>query len=212
MAIEVVRLVLGMVETNCYLVGDTDSGAAVVIDPADEARTILAEASARNWRITHILATHTHFDHVLAADDLRRVTGAPFMIHAEAQPLLAAMQMTGRLFGLELPPPPEADAFLQTGDAVQQDAIRLQVRYTPGHAPGHVSFVLESERIVFCGDCLFAGSIGRTDLPGGDYETLIASITSQLLPLGDDYRVASGHGPWTTIGVEKETNPYLRIR
>ncbi len=209
MAIEIVTLTLGLVQTNCYLLGDTATGRAVVIDPADDAPEIVAAAEARGWTIGRILATHTHFDHVLAADDLRRATGAPFLIHRAAQNTLEAMQATGQLFGLELPPPPEPDGYLEAGATLTEGGITLDVLFTPGHAPGHVSFVLEAEQIVFCGDCLFAGSIGRTDLPGGDYRELIASITGQLLPLGDAYRVAPGHGPWTTIGAERAENPYL---
>ena len=209
MAIEILTLTLGMVSTNCYIVGDTDSGRAVVIDPADDARAIQAAARERGWTIGQIVATHTHFDHVLAADDLKRLTGAPFLIHPEAQQGLDMLQITGRLFGLELPPPPEPDGFMSAGETLHEGAIALDVLFTPGHMPGHVSLVLRAEQVVFCGDCLFAGSIGRTDLPGGDYALLIDSIESQLLPLGETYRVASGHGPWTTIGQERLTNPFL---
>jgi hydroxyacylglutathione hydrolase len=209
MTIAIVTLKLGIVQTNCYLVGDTTTGKAVVIDPADNAPAILEAAEVRGWTITRILATHTHFDHVLAAEDLRRVSGAPFHIHLEATGVLEALQVTGQLFGLELPPPPVPDGFIAAGMPVTEGGIRLDVLLTPGHAPGHVSFVLESEETVLCGDCLFAGSIGRTDLPGGGYEALIASITGKLLPLGDAYRVAPGHGPWTTIGAERAANPFL---
>ncbi|MBN2470407.1 MAG: MBL fold metallo-hydrolase [Anaerolineae bacterium] len=209
MALEIITLTLGMVQTNCYIVGDTDSAAAVVIDPADDAPAILAAAAARGWTIRQIVATHTHFDHVLAAEALQRETGAPLLIHPEAQQELDTLQVTGRLFGLELPPPPEPDGFIREGERVEQGAIVLEVRFTPGHAPGHISLVLRSEQVVFCGDCLFAGSVGRTDLPGGDYDTLIESIEQKLLPLGDTFRVAAGHGPWTTIGRERATNPFL---
>ncbi len=209
MALEIVTLTLGVVQTNCYLVGDLDSRMAVVIDPADDAPAILAAAQARGWTIRHIVATHTHFDHVLAAAALQQQTGAPFLTHREAQQGLDMLQVTGRLFGLELPPPPEPDGFIAAGETLQAGAITLEVLLTPGHAPGHISLVLRSEQVVFAGDCLFAGSIGRTDLPGGDYAELIRSIEQELLPLGDDFRVAAGHGPWTTIGRERATNPYL---
>lgn len=209
MALEIVTLTLGVVQTNCYLVGDTDSRAAVVIDPADDAPAILAAAAARGWTIRQIVGTHTHFDHVLAAEPLQRQTGAPFLIHRAAQQGLDMLQVTGRLFGLELPPPPEPDGFIAEGAILQEGALALEVLLTPGHAPGHISLVLRPERVVFAGDCLFAGSIGRTDLPGGDYAALLISIEQELLPLGDDFRVATGHGPWTTIGRERATNPYL---
>ena len=157
------------------------------------------------------IATHTHFDHVLAADALRAQTGAPFRIHREAQPGLEALQVTGRLFGMELPPPPEPDSFIEVGEVITEGAIALDVLFTPGHMPGHVSFVLRSEEVVFSGDCLFQGSIGRTDLPGGNHDVLMDSIQEQLLPLGDAFRVASGHGPWTTIGQERASNPFLTM-
>jgi hydroxyacylglutathione hydrolase len=209
MTIQVVALCLGMVQTNCYIVGDTGSGSAIVIDPSDNAQAILTAANQQNWQIREILATHAHFDHVLAADDLRAATGAPFRLHKADLPLLQAMQLSGQWFGLELPPPPEVDGFVAEGEPIKVGAIALDVIHTPGHAPGHVSYVLASEEIVFCGDCLFRGSIGRTDLPGGDYELLMESIVNRLLPLGGNYTVLSGHGPATTISEEKVSNPFL---
>jgi len=209
MAIEIVTLRLGIVQTNCYIVGDTASGAAVVIDPADDAPAILRAVAARGWTVGHILATHAHFDHVLAADDLRRATGAPFRLHEADLPLLRAMPQTGQLFGLELPPAPEPDGFVAAGERIAAGGLALEALFTPGHSPGHVSYVLAADQTVFSGDCLFQGSIGRTDLPGGNHGQLLRSIREQLLPLGDAYRVAAGHGPWTTIGAERDTNPFL---
>ncbi len=209
MAIEVVTLTLGMVQTNCYIVGDTDSGLAVVIDPADDAPAILRAVEARQWTVARILATHAHFDHVLGADDLRQSTGASFCLHEADLPLLRAMPLTGQLFGLELPPPPDPDGFVTTGEQIVVGGLTLEVRFTPGHTPGHVSYVLPAERMVFSGDCLFQGSIGRTDLPGGNTDLLLRSIREQLLTLEDSFVVASGHGPLTTIGAERTTNPYL---
>ena len=209
MAIEILGLALGMVSTNCYLVGDSDSGDAVVIDPADDAPTILHAAAQRGWTIRLILATHAHFDHVLAVEGVKQASGAPFRLHEADLPTLRALQLTGQLFGLTLPPPPEVDSFVTAGEAIAVGPIRLGVRFTPGHTPGHVSYVLDSEQVVFCGDCLFAGSIGRTDLPGGDAALLIDSIRTELLSLPDYFTVASGHGALTTIGVERRTNPFL---
>jgi hydroxyacylglutathione hydrolase len=209
MAIEILKLTLGMVSTNCYIVGDSDSGAAVVIDPADDAPVILGAAEQGGWTIRLVLATHAHFDHVLAVDEVCRASGAPFLMHEKDLPTLQALQLTGQLFGLELPPPPEVDRFVTAGETIEAGAIRLSVRFTPGHTPGHVSYVLESDPVVFCGDCLFAGSIGRTDLPGGDHALLLRSIHDQLLTLPDEETVASGHGELTTIGQERRTNPFL---
>lgn len=209
MAIEIVTLTLGIVQTNCYIVADTGSGAAVVIDPADDAAAILQAVKAHGWTVHQILATHAHFDHVLAADDLRQATGAPFCLHEADLPVLQAMALTGQLFGLELPPAPEPDSFVVAGEQITVDGLSLRVLFTPGHTPGHVSYVLPAARTVFSGDCLFQGSIGRTDLPGGDYDLLLRSIREQLLPLGDAFTVASGHGPLTTIGAERASNPFL---
>lgn len=209
MATQYVMLTLGLVQTNCYILGDEASGSAVVIDPADDAPAILKELERRGWTARRIVATHGHFDHVLAADDLRRATGAPFHLHEADLPLLQAMQESGRWFGLALPPGPEPDGFVRPGERIAVDGIGLEVRFTPGHTRGHVSYVLAGERMVFSGDCLFQGSIGRTDLPGGDHERLMRSILEELLPLGDDYTVAPGHGPLTSIGRERRGNPFL---
>ncbi|MBN1964950.1 MAG: MBL fold metallo-hydrolase [Anaerolineae bacterium] len=208
--LEVVMLTLGKVQTNCFIVGDKATGSAVVIDPSDNAPLILQAVESRGWTVRDILVTHAHFDHVLAVDDLRAATGAPFRLHEADVPLLQMMQLSGHWFGLDLPPGPEPDGFVQVGEPIMVDGIRLDVRFTPGHAPGHVSYVLASEQIVFSGDCLFRGSIGRTDLPGCDHAALLRSITEQLLPLGDAYTVAPGHMGLTTIGNERQHNPFLQ--
>lgn len=209
MAIEIQMLTLGVVQTNCFVVGDTESGAAVVIDPADNAPAILRVVREKGWTVREILATHAHFDHVLAVQDLREATGAPFQLHEADLPLLQGMQLSGRLFGLEVPPPPEPDGFVEEGKPILMDGIRLDVLFTPGHSPGHVSYVLAAQEVVFSGDCLFRGSVGRTDLPGGDYARLMRSIFEQLLPLGDGFTIAPGHMGLTTVGHERQTNPFL---
>jgi hydroxyacylglutathione hydrolase len=209
MTIETLNLTLGIVQTNCFVVADAATGAAVVIDPADDALTIGQAVKERGWTVREILATHAHFDHVLAVDALRRATGAPFRLHQADAPLLQMMPVTGQWFGLPLPPGPEPDGFVQEGERIVVDGIELEVRFTPGHTPGHVSYVLAAPQIVFCGDCLFQGSIGRTDLPDCDHRLLLRSIKDRLLSLGDTYTVAPGHGPLTTIGEERVTNPYL---
>ncbi len=209
MPIEIQTLALGVFQTNCYIVGNTDTRAAVIIDPADEAGVILKSVGEHGWTVKQILATHAHFDHVLAAGDLQAATGAPFRLHKADLPLLEAMQLTGAFFGLELPPPPTPDGYVEEGERIAVDGIALDVLHTPGHSPGHVSFVLRELEIIFCGDCLFEGSIGRTDLPGGDSTLLMHSIFEKLVPLGDGYTVASGHGGLTTIGQERRSNPFL---
>lgn len=217
MAIEIVKMTLGPIQTNCYIVGDSGSGEAIVIDPADGAPLILRAIEQRGWTVREILATHAHFDHIMASAELKAAAGAPFRLHEADEALRRAMpEQVRQLVGIEVPPAAEPDGFLSEGDHVTAGAIDLEVLFTPGHSPGHVSFVLAAERTVFCGDVLFAGRIGRTDLPGGDFATLMQSITAKLLPLGDAFAVLPGHMQNTTIGHERATNPfvldYLRAR
>lgn len=211
MAIKILQLTLGAVATNAYIVGDTDTQQALVIDPVDDADALYAAANEEGWSIELILATHAHFDHVLASKALKELTGAPFYIHEECVPWLEQLPSQGRMFGL--PAFPEAatpDRLLTTeSETIELGAIKLQTLYTPGHAPGHISFYMADEQLVFSGDTLFAGSIGRTDLPGGDYDLLMQSIFKQLLPLGDETQVVAGHMQNTSIGRERRTNPFL---
>lgn len=211
MKIEIKSLTLGIAATNCYLVADTETGEALVIDPVDTAPLIAKTAQDAGWSIKLILATHAHFDHVLASRELKKMTGAPFYLHAEGLPLLNTLPQQGVMFtGKPFPEAAEPDRFLTTEpETIELGAIKLETLYTPGHAPGHISFFLREGDIVFSGDCLFAGSIGRTDLPGGDYHLLMKSIIEKLLPLGDEVRVLAGHMEITTIAKERRTNPFL---
>ncbi len=210
MTIEIVKMTLGPIQSNCYLVGDSATGDAIVIDPVDNAPLILKAIGERDWTVREILATHGHFDHIMASAELKEATGAPFRLHRADEPLVRALPEQVRAFiGIEVPPAAEPDGFLEDGDRVSAGAIEMAVLFTPGHTPGHLSFVLPGARTVFCGDVLFAGSIGRTDLPGGDYTTLMESIVTRLLPLGDEYAVLPGHMQNTTIGQERTTNPFV---
>jgi hydroxyacylglutathione hydrolase len=203
-------LTLGMVQTNCYIVGDEQTGDAVVIDPSDNAAEILAVVKKSGWTVREILATHAHFDHVLAVRDLKAATGAPFRLHQADLPLLQSLPETVQMFtGMTVPPAPAPDGFVEEGDSIRAGSIRLDVLFTPGHSPGHVSYVLDEDAVVFSGDCLFLGSIGRTDLPGADQTTLMKSIFGKLLPLGDEFTIAAGHMQTTTIGRERMSNPFL---
>lgn len=210
MTIEIKMLTIGIAATNCYIVGDTESGQALVIDPVDEAGLIVETARAAGWTIQLILATHGHFDHVLSSKPLKELTGAPFYIHRNDLFFLNGLPQQGLLFiGRPFPEAAVPDRLLSDAETIELGAIQLETIFTPGHAPGHVSFYLREQQIVFSGDCLFAGSIGRTDLPGADYDTLMRTIFDRLLPLGDEVRVLPGHMQPTTLGAERRTNPFI---
>jgi glyoxylase-like metal-dependent hydrolase (beta-lactamase superfamily II) len=202
------QLSVGQVGTNCYLAGCEESRAGVVIDPGDEAEYILAEVKALGLTIKYILNTHAHFDHIMANGALVKATQATLAIHPLELPLLR-QNGGAALFGLMAPPSPEPDLLLAEGDTLTFGTHTFQVLFTPGHTPGHVSFYEAEAKVIFDGDVLFASGIGRTDLPGGDYETLMASINDKLMILPDETVVYSGHGPVTTIGRERATNPWL---
>jgi glyoxylase-like metal-dependent hydrolase (beta-lactamase superfamily II) len=199
-------LALGPVQTNCYLVGSTQD--AVVIDPGWDAAAILGEARSAELTIKAILLTHGHFDHIGAVADMRDALQAPLIAHAREIDLLNA-KGGADLFGFKIRAAPPPDRLVAHGEVIEIGALKFEVRHVPGHTVGHVAFIEHEQRSAFVGDVLFAGSIGRTDLPGGDYDTLIASITDHLLTLPDDFKVYPGHGPPTTIGVERRTNPFL---
>jgi hydroxyacylglutathione hydrolase len=201
-------LALGPVQANCYLVGDEASREAVVIDPGWDADAILAQARSADLTIKAILLTHGHFDHIGAAADVQETLKIPLIAHAREIDLLDAKGGADR-FGFRIRSVPQPERLVAHGETIEIGTLRFEVRHVPGHTLGHVAFVEHQQRAAFVGDVLFAGSIGRTDLPGGDYDTLITSITDQLLTLPDDYKVYPGHGPPTTIGVERRTNPFL---
>ncbi|MGH2812396.1 MAG: MBL fold metallo-hydrolase [Actinomycetota bacterium] len=205
------HLVVGPLECNCYLVGDPETLETVVIDPGDQPDDILAAVERHGLKLVAAVATHAHFDHVLGAEALREKLGIPFYLHLDDMPILAAMQERGiRFLGMELPPPPEVDSHPTDGDEISAGSVRLEVIHTPGHSPGSVSLVAPGEA-VFSGDTLFAGSVGRTDLPGGDQDQEISSIRERLFPLGD-LPVFPGHGPPTSIDREKVSNPFAGTR
>jgi glyoxylase-like metal-dependent hydrolase (beta-lactamase superfamily II) len=199
-------IVVGRLETNCYIL--ESSGEAVIVDPGDESERILRFIKAINVIPTRIVATHTHFDHVLGVDGVRKATKTPFMIHPDDLPMLQSMQSRVRQFmGFEVQPPPKVDGYLKGGDFLKLGGETIRVLHTPGHSPGSLS--LSGNGYVLTGDALFNQSIGRTDLPGGDLKTLMHSIKEQLFKLDDDTIVYPGHGPETTIGDEKLANPFV---
>jgi glyoxylase-like metal-dependent hydrolase (beta-lactamase superfamily II) len=202
----------GPVATNGYLLADRHGGSALVIDAPLGAAAAMADR-AREWGtpIATLINTHAHWDHFLDNAALLRRTGARFGIHRDSAPLLTMPQT--RMFGLDFDPEPSTpDFFLDESEPLVVGELRFEILSCPGHCPGSVALYERRQRVVFVGDVLFAGSIGRTDLPGGDYETLMRSIDGKLLPLDDDVRVWPGHGAATTIGAERRTNPFLAGR
>jgi len=210
MSLRIKSLTLGPFATNAYLLADTETNNAILIDPVDDAPSILGAAKEEGWTIKLMLATHAHLDHVLASAAIKEELQIPFLIHADCAPLLEEIPLQGMYFGLgKLPEAAQPDRLLGDNDSVELDSIRLTSLYTPGHAPGHLSFYLAQHKILFSGDSLFAGSIGRTDLPGGDHDLLMTSIMTRLMVLDDDVRVLPGHMGATTIGRERLTNPFI---
>jgi hydroxyacylglutathione hydrolase len=209
--LSIVSFVLGLVETNTYLIADPDTAEAVVIDPAEEGARIAEEAGRRGWRIGSIWLTHAHFDHLAGAGQLadRLNPPPPVALHPDDYTLWR-MQGGAALFGMRIDPGPEPTIDLGHGQILHLGQNQFEVRHAPGHTRGHVMFSCPGEAVLFCGDVIFQGSIGRTDLPGGNYQTLIESIHAQVLSLPDETRLLSGHGPESSVGAERKTNPFLQ--
>jgi hydroxyacylglutathione hydrolase len=202
-------LVVGLLEVNCYILGDEETKEAVVIDPGGDADEILEALEYHELKLKTIIDTHGHFDHVDANQPLKDATGAPIAIHALDAPALSrpsqeALFFTGNRLKLS-----KADVLLKEGDILSFGQYRLKVLHTPGHTPGSVSLVMENAPLVYVGDLLFNGSIGRTDFPGGSFEALIDAVKTKIFTLGDHYTVYPGHGPVTTVGQERQYNPFF---
>jgi len=208
---KIVTFTLGPALTNAYLLGNDSEGTAVVVDPAWDGKVIAAEAARRGWRITDIWLTHAHFDHFGGAGAVADSGAAPIPValHPADQPLWRALGGAA-WFGLaDFDPGPEPTIALSHGMNMRAAGEEIEVRHTPGHTPGHVVFVLPRSGRVFCGDLIFEAGVGRTDLPGGDWETLLRSIREQILTLPDETELLPGHGQPTTVGRERATNPFL---
>ncbi len=202
-----IRLIVGPLQVNCFILADEKTKEAVVIDPGDDAQAILKIIKEKDLKVKYVVNTHAHFDHVGANKAIKEATGAELLLHEADAPLLAAAANQSRSFGMDPVSSPAADRYVEQGDVLSAGEVSLKVLHTPGHSPGGISLL--ENGMVFTGDALFAGSIGRTDFPGGDLMTLIRSIRTQLMVLPDDTKVFSGHGPATTIGEERRENPFL---
>jgi hydroxyacylglutathione hydrolase len=198
---------------NGFIVGCEDAREAVLIDPGDEVAGLVAFAERHNLTIRHILLTHAHVDHVTGVAAAKRTFDVPIYLHRDDLFLYEQAVEMGALFGLKVEPQPPIDVYYTPTDVITFGAYEVRPHHTPGHCPGGVCLQIgrkgERGNELFVGDTLFAGSIGRTDLPGGNYEVLIGSIRNVLFPFGDDAIVRPGHGPATTIGQERRTNPFL---
>jgi glyoxylase-like metal-dependent hydrolase (beta-lactamase superfamily II) len=200
--------VVGPLQSNSYLVFDEASGRAAVIDPGIESEVVLDAARRQRLHLESVIITHGHFDHVFSSALFKAQTGAEIIMHPDDLSLLADVPQTARFFGIKAPVPPSPDRLVREGDTVTVGELSLGVLETPGHTPGSISLRLDDA--VFVGDTLFAGSVGRTDLTGGSLDVLLRSIHTKLLTLPDRTAVYAGHGPATSIGVERRDNPFLQ--
>jgi len=200
-------LVVGPLMANCFIFGCNKTKEAVVIDPGGDADKILLSLADSELKVKYIINTHGHFDHVCGNGKMKDATGADILIHPLDAAMLGMLSSNAAVFGISVENSPPCDQTIEEGETISFGNISLKVIHTPGHTPGGIS--LYTDGIVFVGDTLFAGSIGRTDFPGGDYDTLISSIKTKLFDMEDDMRVLSGHGPETSIGSEKRFNPFV---
>ncbi len=208
--LEIISLTLGPAQTNAYLIADPETREAAVIDPAWDGPVILDEAKKRSWRIGHLWYTHAHFDHIGGAGAIAdALNPLPLVALHSNDHVLWRAEGGASIFGYKIDPGPEPTIDLFQGQVLKLGNVQLEVRFTPGHTPGHCVFYSVREKICFCGDLIFAGSVGRTDLPGGNWEELVRSIQSQIFDLPDETRLLSGHGPETTVGQEKRNNPFV---
>jgi hydroxyacylglutathione hydrolase len=207
-ALIIEKLEVGPIMANCFIVGCEKTKQAAVIDPGDEADRILMALAKHGLNVKYLINTHSHFDHVGANKRMKEVTGAPLAIHSDDAPMLSQLSQAAMMFGLSAENSPQPDIYLKDGDEISFGNITFKVIHTPGHSQGGICLYTLGH--LFAGDTLFAGSIGRTDLPGGDYKTIISNIKNKLLVLPPETIVYTGHGPETTIANEKKMNPFLR--
>lgn len=211
--VQVQTFVFNPFSENTYLLHD-ETGEAIIIDPGcydrSELNELVAYVDAHSLKPVQIVNTHAHIDHVLGVAALKRKYGIPFALHKLEEPVLKAVKSYASNYGFSTFEEPEIDTFIHEGETIEFGNTSLKIIFVPGHAPGHVAFVSDADKLVIGGDVLFRMSIGRTDLPGGDHATLLRSIREQLFTLPDDYQVYAGHMEPTTIGFEKKHNPFFK--
>jgi hydroxyacylglutathione hydrolase len=202
-------LPVGPLQCNCSIIGDESTREAIVIDPGDDIDEILAAIGRHKLQVKQIVITHAHIDHVGGAMKLRAATGAPILLNQNDYALLKMLDVQAAWIGMATPGNVEIDRSIGPNDKVEAGSLRAEIIHTPGHTEGSISLYFPLEKKLIAGDTLFAGSIGRTDLPGGSYKKIISSLHEKLLALPDDTVVVPGHGPLTTIGEERQSNPFL---
>ncbi len=200
---------VGPLQCNCTILGDEISHEAIVVDPGDEVYRILARLAIHSLTVKHIVITHAHIDHIAGAHRLKRITGAPILYNEHDLPLVKMMDIQAGWLGVPTPTVPQPDDTLDDGKLIWVSGISGSILHTPGHTEGSVCFHLPAQNLLLAGDTLFAGSVGRTDLPGGDTQKLLKSIYERILTLPDEVTVIPGHGPATTVGQERDSNPFL---
>jgi hydroxyacylglutathione hydrolase len=203
-------LVVGPLQCNCSILGDETSHEAIVVDPGDDISRIIATLARHQLTLKQIVVTHAHIDHIAGAQRLKRLTGAPIFYNQLDLPLVKMMDLQAGWLGIATPEVAPPDADLADNQAVSIIGLSATVLHTPGHTQGSSCLFIPDQKLLIAGDTLFAGSIGRTDLPGGNTKQLLQSVTDRLLTLPDDTRVLPGHGPATSIGEERENNPFLQ--
>jgi len=211
--LEILSFTLGPVSTNAYLVADPETKEAAVIDPAWDGHLILKAAQDRGWRIGHLWYTHAHFDHIGGAAAIAdALNPLPLVALHPDDHVLWRAGGGGSAFGFDIDPGPEPTIDFYQGQILKLGSNEFEVRHTPGHTKGLCVLYVAGEKVCFCGDLIFNGSVGRTDLPGGDWDTLVTSIRTQIFTLPDETRLLSGHGIETTVGEEKQYNPFVGER
>jgi len=205
-------LPVGMLQCNCSILGDEATGEAIVVDPGDEIERILAVVAKHKLTVKQIIVTHAHIDHIAGAAKLKAATGAPVFYNQLDLPLVKLMDVQAGWLGVATPTVAAPDASAEEGFKVAAGGLNGVVLHTPGHTEGSISLHFPGEKLLLAGDTLFAGSIGRTDLPGGDFRKIMESLRERLIVLPEETKVIAGHGPATTIAAERESNPFLQSK